>query len=264
MNAAVLMNSQTPAHRLQSVLQVNVTLLTCLAAAIFAQAEGAVLPAVTIPLAIVALFVTDRRQQFVLSIPWANALGMAAFAAALIEFFSGGIEARLLAFGHLLVYLTWVLLFQAKTQKQYWWICALAILQIATGSVLTQGLWFGASLLGFFVVALWTLSVFSLHRAVRKAEGEVMQSREREARPSPSVRFSSIKGRGPSGRHAEREHEPEFDDQRSWPSTAGLEVHHRCGRLCPVVAGRLRTILCLDAARLGWTVPVSARYSDGG
>ncbi len=164
------------AQRLESVLQLNLTLMLCLAGTIFAAAEGSLLPLLTVPLAVLALFVTDRQGTFALTGPWANACGLAGVLLALGEFFSGGIEARLLAFGHLLIYLTWVLLFQPKHRLQYWLLCALAVLQVATASVLTQALWFGPSLILFVVIALWTLSVFSLYRAVRKSEGLVQQS----------------------------------------------------------------------------------------
>jgi hypothetical protein len=120
---------------------------------------------VTVPLAVVALIVTRRTHRYRLSVSGANVLGLVAFVLSTAEFFMGGIEARLLSGAHLLAYLSWIILFQKKTPTQYWWMCALAVLQVALGAVLTDEGLYGALLVAFLFSSIWTLSVFSLYQA---------------------------------------------------------------------------------------------------
>lgn len=152
----------------RSLLQASVACLAALAGGVFAAAEGGPLAAATIPIALCGLLWTDYQQSFSLH-PWvANGLGLLAFVAAGFEFFGESIEGRLLGFGHLLCYLSWILLLQKKETPQFWWICAMSILQVATSSVLTNSLWLGFSLILYVLLALWTLSIFSLDRAVQR------------------------------------------------------------------------------------------------
>lgn len=152
-----------------TVLQFSLYGLLVLASGMLAFAEGAAFPdALTIPLAILALFVTDRWKLFCLSTRWANCLGLTAFGIAIWELSGGDIESRLLSFAHLLVYLTWILLFSEKTPRMYWTICAMALLHVALGAVLTSSGAFGALLALFLVGEIWTLTVFTLHRARQK------------------------------------------------------------------------------------------------
>ena len=152
-----------------TVLQFSLYGLVVLASVMLAFAEGATFPdAVTIPLAILALFVTDRWKLFCLSTRRANCLGLSAFGIAIWEISSGDIESRLLSFAHLLVYLTWILLFMEKSPRMYWTMCAMALLHVALGAVLTSSGFFGALLALFLVGEIWTLTVFTLHRARQK------------------------------------------------------------------------------------------------
>ncbi len=113
--------------------------------------------------------------------PWiANSLGVLAFLIAGQEFFSGEIEARLLAGGHLIVYLTWIFLVQKKKVRHFWWLCALSILQVATASVLTDDIWFGFALVLYAFIATWTLSVFLLYRSTLISEKDSSPEQEFE------------------------------------------------------------------------------------
>lgn len=150
---------------MKTIVQSSLYGLLMLASAILSLAEGAGFPnALTIPLAMLALFVTDRWQLFQLRTRWANVLGLLAFVAATWEFLGDDIEARLLSLAHLLVYLTWIVLFMAKTTRQYWTMCALSILHVAIGAVLTSSETFGILTIVFLFASIWTLSVFTLDR----------------------------------------------------------------------------------------------------
>ncbi len=91
--------------------------------------------------------------------------GFLALAVSTNEFFGGNPEGKLLAGTHLMVFLTWIVLLQAKTAYRCWLLLALGVLQVAVASVLTDGSWFGFCTVGYLCAAVWTLSVFSLYRA---------------------------------------------------------------------------------------------------
>lgn len=149
---------------LKLTFQISIYLLVSLSSILFMMAEGGVFPQLlTIPLGLLTLFFTDRWEKFSLSPLWANVFGLLAFLVACAEFFSN-IEGRLLSGAHFLVYLTWIILLQKKSDTQYWWLCALGFLQIAVGSVLTESGYYGILLVIYLFLAIWTLSVFSLYR----------------------------------------------------------------------------------------------------
>jgi len=193
----------------RTLLHGNIAMLMALSAGIFAFAEGAPLAAITIPIAFCALLWTDLKQTFVVNHWVANGLGLAAFVAAGFEFFGESIEGRLLAFGHLLFYLTWILLLQKKETPQIWWLCALSVLQVATASVLISSLWLGVSLIVYVLFTLWTLSVFSLDRAIQrsaKVENSSQSERPRDQQSTEqtgptqkSVSRNAVRREGHSG-----------------------------------------------------------------
>lgn len=148
------------------VFQASVYLTLGLSALILAHAEGSAFPAaVTIPIACAAWFFTERRKLLQLPTSWANVLGMGGFIAAMSELMTNNIEARLLSGAHLLVYLSWVVVFQKKEARQYLWMSALSMLQVAVGAVLTTSETYGALLTVYFCGAIWTLSLFTLWNA---------------------------------------------------------------------------------------------------
>jgi|GEM_PF-1343939 len=106
----------------------------------------------------------------------ANVLGMIALFATLVEFVGQGPERKLLAGTHLLLYATWIVLFQSKTARLYWFLMALGVLQLAVASVLTTKGWFGISAISYMFAAIWTLSLFSLWRAEKLFAGDEANS----------------------------------------------------------------------------------------
>lgn len=151
---------------LGTVFQVSIYGLACFSSVILAVAHGSAFPqALTVPFGLSALFFTERWKKIQLSPLWANLLGLLAFVVATFEFFSEDLEARLISGAHLLVYLSWIVLFQEKTPRQYWWMCALGVLQVAVASVLSESAGFGMLLALYLLCSIWTLSVYSLYRA---------------------------------------------------------------------------------------------------
>ena len=133
-----------------------------------AFSEGQWFPQILIvPGAVAAYYLTDRMAKWQLPVVWAGTIGLIAIGIAIGEVIRGelaeDLEARLVSGAHLLVYFTLIFLFQKKEDKHFWFLCALAVLQVAIGSVLTRAGWYGVLLFLFFFGAIWTLSIFSLY-----------------------------------------------------------------------------------------------------
>lgn len=178
--------------RVATVFFLSVYGLTAIAGLMLAFAEGSPFPEILTPaLAIVAYVLTDRTRTFHIPVIWANALGIAVFLFAGYEMIGNTTtELRLLAGAHLVVYLTWIVLFQEKHLPQYWWMCALSVLQVAIGSILTISSSYGGMLLGFMFAAIWTLSVFSLYQA-HLQYGQSGEGAENQAKTGVSSRLAT-------------------------------------------------------------------------
>ena len=168
---------------LGTVFKLSLYGLTALVGAILGAAEGEgsasrtnsrnelVLPFLSLPVVVCGYLFTERRRRDLsskgtgLSSVWANVLGIIALGATAYEFFSENREGKLLAGTHLLLYATWIVLFQQKTVRLYWFLMALGILQLAVASVLTTKGWFGFCAVAYMFCAVWTLSIFSLWRS---------------------------------------------------------------------------------------------------
>lgn len=152
---------------------ISIYALTALSGGMIAFAEEIPFPSgLTLPLAILAYFFNEREHKIRIKTFWANILGVVAFAIAATELLVAGFseagfvaEGRLLAGAHLLSYLVWIALFQDKKGRQYWWLMALGVMQVAVGAILSHDPFFGVMLLIYVFLSLWTLSVFSLYRA---------------------------------------------------------------------------------------------------
>lgn len=157
--------------RLPVVFQSSLYCMAALSSLMLAIAEERPLPtALGVPLAIVAFFFSERWGRVRLAPLWADVLGLLAFFAVAAELFGGGVEARLLSCAHLLVYLTWIVLFRQKGLRQYWQLAALCVLQVAVGALLTNHGIYGLLLICYFFWTVWTLSVFSLYQAQEQFE----------------------------------------------------------------------------------------------
>lgn len=160
-------------NTLRNTLFFSLTLQICIAAGIFAAAEESPLVLITLPIAVGSLFLIDllgwiRPPTFLL-----NVMALTAFGFAFAEFRNEG-EARLLAGGHLVAYLTWTFLLQTKDLQRMWWMFALTVLQVAMGAVLTIQPWFGAALFVYTASTVWTMSLLSLVRAALLVDPQLL------------------------------------------------------------------------------------------
>ena len=162
-------------ERVTFILHVSLAVLVMASGGIFAVAEAkAGIPALTIPVAITALILVDIYKVWRLPVWLQNGLGLLAFALGAFEFWLSDIEAPLLSAGHLLTYLTCNFLLQPKGSRQFWWLTALSLLQVAVASLLTYDSWFGLAMPVFLLVMLWTLAVFQMQQAaLRDAESTI-------------------------------------------------------------------------------------------
>lgn len=149
---------------LSTVFRVSLYALTALASWMLGRAEGGWIPYVTFGVLVAAFGITDSGRGWSLPPLPANLLGVLAVGAAAWEFFQPDDEAKLLSGAHLLVYATWIVMFQEKTYRLYLWVMALGVLQVAVTSVLAPGMWFGVCLIIYVCGALWTMSVASLYQ----------------------------------------------------------------------------------------------------
>lgn len=156
------MNHQT---KVQRAFLRSLSISISIASLILAAAEDSFLPAGLTPIvALAAHFLIDRYAIVTVSIAVANVLGSLAFIVTAFEFFDNTVLGKLMAGAHLLIYISWVVLLLPKGIRQYWWILALSVLQIAVASVLTDDSSFGLSVFGLMFVMIWTLSLFTLFR----------------------------------------------------------------------------------------------------
>ena len=151
---------------MKTVFHVSIYSLIALSGLILTFAEESFFPTVlTVPLAFLALILNEHLKVVRLSVLWSNLLGIAAFGAAALELSGANVETRVLAGAHLLTYLTWIALFQTKRGRQYWWLLALSVMQVAVSSILTEQGLFGVLLIVYVFFGLWTLAVFSVYQA---------------------------------------------------------------------------------------------------
>jgi len=184
-------------NTLRNTLFFSLALQVCIAAGIFAAAEEAPLALGTIPLAIGALLLIDFLGWLRPPAVLLNLAALASLGLAFVEFRQDG-EARLLAGGHLVVYLTWTFLLQVKDLRRMWWMFALSVLQVAMGAVLTIQPWFGAALFVYTASAVWTMSLLSLTRAALLADPLMLtpggkRGTNDEAISAPLTQFSSAR-----------------------------------------------------------------------
>ncbi len=156
------------------IFLLSVYALTTLSALMLTIAEEFPIPTVfTVVLAPLAYVFNEQRQRVRLSTRTAGILGAVAIVLTLIELFGvaalveagESTERRVLAGAHLLGYLTWISLFQSKEPRQYWWLVALGLMQVAVGAILSSTPVFGVLFFLYFFLGLWTRSVFSLFQA---------------------------------------------------------------------------------------------------
>lgn len=143
----------------------SMTLVTSASALILAGSEASFFPAGLTPIvAVIAWIFVDHYRILKIPVLIGNLFGLVALWLAANEFLGGTLIQKLLSGAHLVVYLSWIVLLLPKSHRQYWWLMALSVLELAIGGIVAGDATFGAALMGMMLLMLWTMSVFSLYR----------------------------------------------------------------------------------------------------
>jgi hypothetical protein len=178
-------------QRLKATFFRSITVVTSAAAITLAGSEGQLFPSALTPvIAVLGWILVDHLQLIQLPVFLGNLFGIGALIATGIEFSGGTLERKLLAGSHLLVYLTWIVLLLPKRHRQYWWLIALSVLQVAVAGLLSSGIAFGGAMMGMLLLLLWTLSVFSLFRVLNQYRSR--QRHELGSGPAEHSRLSTL------------------------------------------------------------------------
>ena len=216
----------------------------------YGLSSGLQLPFLSVPIVICGYLLTERKTDrrissgMGLSSTWANILGMMALIATGYEFSGESREGKLLAGTHLLLYVTWIVLFQQKTIRLYWFLLALGILQLAVASVLTSKGWFGFCAVGYMFCAVWTLSIFSLWRAEQMFEEDNLR------RAESALGRSSAHPESQSSRRPESEVQSAVQHEEG-NAVADSEIRHRRATDNLLSAAGEFSVLRIHPPRLG-------------
>ena len=131
--------------------------------------QNPILPVLTTTAAFTSLYVTDRKGWFYLRGSIAGLAASCAVLVAIYDFFELAQERQLLAIAYLLVYLQVVLFYQQKTDRIYWQLQLLSLLQVVVAAVLNLTIGFGFLLILYLFLSLWAGFVFFVTRQRQRA-----------------------------------------------------------------------------------------------
>ena len=179
--------------------------LLSLSALILAASSEMPFPALlTLPVAAVAFAFNERQKLLQLPSWLANVIGIGVLIVTALRVVNAEeVLNRLLAGADLLVYMSWVVLFQAKSTRHYWWLAALSLLQVSVAAVLSSSAIYGILLLAFLFLAVWTLSLFALYQGALEFLGaERLANRQLSDWGSWSTPpWRTVRSNGSHGRH---------------------------------------------------------------
>ena len=171
------------------VFRLSLYLLLGLSSVTIGLAEGHLYPhLLTIPLIALAFWYLDENPPLKIDSAFTSLFGIIALLIAMWEFQQGrvNVEMRILSASHLLAYFTWIVLVLEKQSQQYWWLLALAILNMAVAASLTTSAALGLSVLIFLFLAVWTLAIFTAYRGTVHI---------RDSRSTSTVKNSAVKNK---------------------------------------------------------------------
>lgn len=153
-------------------LQIAIATMGALSAILLGMGERQVLlPFLAVVIAACAVYFNDLKSWVRLSDSAANAVCLLAGGIAAWELAQLGRERQLLAATNLLVYLQFILLFQHKSERRYWMLALLSLMQVSVAAALGLDLSFGLLMLCYFVVSLTALVLFCAQRETARYSG---------------------------------------------------------------------------------------------
>jgi hypothetical protein len=200
----VELSAEQSDQKLRATFFRSITLVTSASALILAASEGRFFPAgITPVVAVVAWIFVDHYRTLRIPVLVGNLFGLVALWLATNEFLDGTVLRKLLSGAHLVVYLSWIVLLLPKSHRQYWWLMALSVLELAIGGIVSGDVAFGAALMGMMLLMLWTMSVFSLYRVQdqhARSPGETVLDDSSELKDRPLSQFSTATNLRPKKR----------------------------------------------------------------
>ncbi|MCS7306694.1 MAG: DUF3488 and transglutaminase-like domain-containing protein [Thermoguttaceae bacterium] len=162
----------------QRWLQIHIAGLAALGTLLLGLGQGDVLwPGAMAMAAAASVVLTDMTGYFRLSRTAANliALGVVLWVLKDVRQWTG--FGQVLIISKLLVYLQLILLFQQKDYRAYWQLAMISLLQVVVAAAFQQGVLFGLLLVGYFLLAVWTMILFFLYRETHRQPPEPLSGR---------------------------------------------------------------------------------------
>lgn len=151
--------------RVERNLQFSMALLAAMGTLLLGIGErNLLLPAAATVLAIGSVYLTDITGWLRLNTTVANIAGLVALGASIWNWDRLRNDGQLVTMANLLVYLQFVLLYRSKTNRHYWMIVLLSLLQVAVAAAMSLSLLFGCLLVVYILLGLVTLCLFFLYR----------------------------------------------------------------------------------------------------
>lgn len=149
----------------ERTLQILMGLLAALGTILLGMGQrNPMLPGLMIFAVVTSIVFTDSLGWFRLHRAVANLAAIVAVVFSLSDFLKNDTQRQLLSIAHLLIYLQVVLLYQRKSERIYWQLAVLSLLQVVVAAALNVGFEFGVVLVAFTALAFLTLAVFFVHR----------------------------------------------------------------------------------------------------
>ncbi|MCO6459222.1 MAG: DUF3488 domain-containing protein [Pirellulaceae bacterium] len=149
----------------ERTLQILMGLLAALGTILLGMGQrNLMLPALMVFAVVTSIVFTDSLGWFRLHRAVANLAAIVAVVFSLSDFLQNDTQRQLLSIAHLLIYLQVVLLYQRKSERIYWQLAVLSLLQVVVAAALNVGFEFGVVLVAFTALAFLTLAVFFVHR----------------------------------------------------------------------------------------------------
>ncbi len=181
----------------ERLLQITFAVLVSLGALLLGIGQGnTMLPLAMLVTAAagVSLYVTDCRGWIQVHRAIANGLALLAVAFWAANFFRVATEEQLLAVARVLIFLQTILLFQRKTNRIYWQLLVLSVLQVVIGAVINLKIMFGLLLILYMFVALAAMRLLFIRRESQRwlklvAAAETANHNQKSSHP---IRVSTL------------------------------------------------------------------------
>ncbi len=158
---------------LERFVQIGIATMVALGTVLLGMGDRNVtLPVLAVIVSVSSVYLTDIRGWLRLNKTGSNLLALLAVTWTVWGFADLSPDRQLLTVANLLVYLQFILQYQQKSNRTYWLLALLSLLQAAVSTALNLAIVFGLLLLVYMCVSLATMAVFYFYReTVRPRSG---------------------------------------------------------------------------------------------